>query len=158
MVRSRAELHGRSGAGPPAPTALILFMSRDVQTGSDRKCLSVVVPAYDEGATLRRIVSKLTAVPNLLEIIIVDDCSSDDTPMIASELAEELEFVRYVRHEKNLGKTAALRTGFALTTGEVVIVQDADLEYDPAEIPEVIRPIVDGFADVVYGSRFMVKR
>lgn len=123
-----------------------------------RKCLSVVVPSYNEGATLARIIDKLASVPNLLEIIIIDDHSSDRTPEIVSELIEKFDFVRCVRQEKNSGKTAALKTGFALTTGEVVIVQDADLEYDPAEIPEVIRPILEGFADVVYGSRFMVKR
>src|SRR4051812_42854713 len=122
------------------------------------KCLSVVMPAYNEAGTLEMIVEKLAVVPHLLEIIIVDDHSSDGTPEIASALADRYDFVRYVRHEKNSGKTAALRTGFALTVGEIVMVQDADLEYDPNEIAEVIRPIIHGFADVVYGSRFMVRR
>ena len=124
----------------------------------DRKCLSVVVPAYNEAGTLAAIIEKLSVIPNLQEVIIVDDHSSDSTPEICAELSERYEFVRYIRHEKNSGKTAALKTGFGLTTGEIVIVQDADLEYDPNEITEVIRPILQGFADIVYGSRFMVRR
>jgi glycosyltransferase involved in cell wall biosynthesis len=121
-------------------------------------CLSVVVPVYNEGATLREVVEKLLKVPCLLEIIIVDDCSTDTTSQVANELVHEHPQVRCVRHEKNKGKTAALKTGFALTTGEVVIVQDADLEYDPSDIYGVIRPILDGHADVVFGSRFLVRR
>ena len=121
-------------------------------------CLSVVVPVYNEAATLGEVARKLLNVPCLLEIIIVDDCSTDGTGEVARELAETNALVRVVSHERNQGKTAALRTGFALTSGEVVIVQDADLEYDPAEIYEVIRPILQGHADVVFGSRFLVRR
>ncbi len=123
-----------------------------------RPCLSVVVPAYNEEATIGAVVEKLLRVPGLLEIIVVDDCSEDSTHRIASALAEEHAPVRVARHARNRGKTEALRTGFRLTRGEVVIVQDADLEYDPAEIAGVIRPILDGHADVVYGSRFLVRR
>lgn len=121
-------------------------------------CLSVVMPAYNEAATLSRIVRQVLQIPNLLELIIVDDCSADDTAQIAQKLAAQDARVRYVRQEKNGGKTEALKAGFALTKGEIVIVQDADLEYDPAEISDVISPILEGRADVVYGSRFMVKR
>lgn len=121
-------------------------------------CLSVVIPVYNEEATLSVVVRKLLSVPCLLEIIIVDDCSTDGTEQQARKLAELHSQVRVVRHERNAGKTAALRTGFALTTGQVVIVQDADLEYDPAEIYGVIRPILEGHADVVFGSRFLVRR
>lgn len=121
-------------------------------------CLSVVVPVYNEEATLAEVVRKLVAVPSLLEIIIVDDCSTDGTGEVARQLAELYPEVRLVRHERNAGKTAALKTGFALTTGQVVIVQDADLEYDPADISSVIRPILEGYADVVFGSRFLVRR
>ena len=121
-------------------------------------CLSVVVPVYNEAATLGEVVRKLLKVPCLLEIIIVDDCSTDGTGQLAQQLAENHPQVRVVRHERNAGKTAALRTGFALTSGEVVIVQDADLEYDPAEIYGVIRPILQGHADVVFGSRFLVRK
>ena len=120
--------------------------------------LSVVMPAFNEAATLSQIVEKVLRVPNLLELIIVDDCSTDKTPQIAEELGRQNGRIRYVRQRKNGGKTEALKTGFALTTGDVVIVQDADLEYDSAEIADVIAPILAGYADVVYGSRFMVKK
>ncbi len=120
--------------------------------------LSVVVPAYNEEATLARVVEKLLLLPRLLEVIIVDDCSTDGTHGIALALAGAYPQVRVARHARNRGKADALRTGFALTRGEIVIVQDADLEYDPAEIPLVIRPIVENRADVVYGSRFLVRR
>lgn len=120
--------------------------------------LSVVIPAYNEERTLAEIVAKVQAIPQLREIIIVDDCSSDSTPEIGARLAAADPRVRYVRQPKNAGKTEALKTGFALTTGDVVIVQDADLEYDPEDIPSVIAPIMDGHAAVVYGSRFMVRR
>jgi len=121
-------------------------------------CLSVVVPAYNEEATLADVVRKVLKLEHLLEIVVVDDCSSDRTGAVARALAAEDARVRVTRHERNRGKTEALKTGFAQTTGEIVIVQDADLEYDPAEIPEVIRPILQGRADVVYGSRFLVRR
>ena len=125
---------------------------------SDCPCLSVVMPAFDEEATLALIVKKVLKIPHLLELIIVDDCSSDQTANIAQELAAQHSNIRYVRHAKNSGKTEALKTGFGLTQGEIVMVQDADLEYDPTEIADVIAPIIDGHADVVFGSRFMVKK
>lgn len=121
-------------------------------------CLSVVIPAYNEEATLAEIVGKVVTIPHLLEIVIVDDCSSDRTAEIARRLCAKHTQIRFTRHEKNAGKTEALKTGFALTKGDIVIVQDADLEYDPDEIPSVIKPILDGHADVVYGSRFLVRR
>jgi len=121
-------------------------------------CLSVVVPVYNEEATLAEVVRKLLRVPCLLEIIIVDDCSNDGTEAVARQLAELHSQVHLVRHERNAGKTAALKSGFALTSGQIVIVQDADLEYDPADIYGVIRPILEGHADVVFGSRFLVRR
>jgi glycosyltransferase involved in cell wall biosynthesis len=123
-----------------------------------RPCLSVVVPAYNEEATLAAVVGKLLALPHLLEVVVVDDCSTDRTREVARRLAEAHPQVRLALHERNRGKTEALRTGFRLTRGEIVVVQDADLEYDPAEIPLVIRPIIEGHADVVYGSRFLVRR
>jgi glycosyltransferase involved in cell wall biosynthesis len=116
------------------------------------------MPAYNEDATLLTIVRQVLDLPNLHELIIVDDCSEDRTPEIATAIAEGDARVRYIRLEKNSGKTAALKTGFAMTTGDVVIVQDADLEYDPSEITDVIEPIIQNRADVVYGSRFMVKK
>jgi glycosyltransferase involved in cell wall biosynthesis len=120
--------------------------------------LSVVVPAYNEEATLAAVVEKLLKVPHLLEVVVVDDGSTDRTPEVASLLAGSHPPVHVARHERNRGKTEALKTGFALTRGSIVVVQDADLEYDPAEIPLLILPIVNGHADVVYGSRFLVRR
>jgi glycosyltransferase involved in cell wall biosynthesis len=122
------------------------------------RCLSVVVPVYNEEDTLATIVDKLLTLPQLLEIVIVDDCSTDKTSEILLRLCEKHKEIRAVRHEKNSGKTEALKTGFRLTQGDVVIVQDADLEYAPEEIPSVIAPILDGHADVVFGSRFLVKK
>ena len=121
-------------------------------------CLSVVIPAYNEASTIALIVSKLLAIPFVLEIVIVDDCSTDGTAEVCEALAGDHERVKFVRLAKNSGKTEALKTGFALTKGDIVIVQDADLEYDPDEIIEVIKPILQGHADVVYGSRFMLRK
>jgi glycosyltransferase involved in cell wall biosynthesis len=120
--------------------------------------LSIVVPAFNEEATLARVVDKLIHVPYLFEIVIVDDCSSDRTLEIARQLAAKYPQVRALTHQRNRGKTDALRTGFAETRGDIVIVQDADLEYDPSEMKDVIQPIVEGIADVVFGSRFLIRK
>jgi len=125
---------------------------------NNERCLSVVIPSFNERNTLPLIVDKLLALPQLMEIVIVDDCSTDGTELLAEELVAKYPQVRYARHSKNSGKTAALKTGLKLTTGSIVIIQDADLEYDPEEIPQVIQPIIDGHADVVYGSRFLVRK
>lgn len=130
----------------------------EIEAEKAPKCLSVVIPVFNEERTLERIVKKVLLIPQLYELVIVDDCSVDRTEAIARQLAAAHSQIKYVRQPQNAGKTAALRTGFALTSGEIVIVQDADLEYDPADIPEVIAPIIEGYADVVYGSRFMVRR
>jgi glycosyltransferase involved in cell wall biosynthesis len=122
------------------------------------KCLSVVIPVYNEEDTLATIVDRLLALPQLLEIVIVDDCSTDKTAEILGRLNAEHGEIKAVRHDRNRGKTEALKTGFRLTRGRVVIVQDADLEYDPQEIPDVIAPILNGNADVVFGSRFLVRK
>ncbi|MDH4174589.1 MAG: glycosyltransferase family 2 protein [Betaproteobacteria bacterium] len=122
-------------------------------------CLSVVMPAYNEEPTLRRSVEAvLTRAAYLLEIVLVNDGSSDRTGAIADQLAAEDARVRVIHQPRNMGKTAALKTGFAASRGEIVIVQDADLEYDPAEIEDIIDPIRRGVADVVYGSRFLVRK
>jgi glycosyltransferase involved in cell wall biosynthesis len=128
------------------------------QSSQSQNVLSVVVPAYNEEETLADVIGKLLRVPSLLEVVIVDDCSKDRTPEVCAALAQNDNRVRYIRHPANLGKTEALKTGFSHTTGSIVIVQDADLEYDPEEIPDVIQPILDGQADVVYGSRFLVRK
>jgi len=123
-----------------------------------RECLSIVVPAYNEEKTLPIVVEKLLEVPNLLEVVIVDDCSTDGTSHVAASLEAANPKVRLLRHSRNSGKTAALKTGFKATRGDIVLVQDADLEYDPAEIPSLLNPILNGQADVVYGSRFLVRQ
>lgn len=124
----------------------------------DRACLSVVIPVYNEEGSLAEVVRKLLLLPQLLEIVIVDDCSSDRSAEVAQSLSHGDARVRLIRQQRNMGKTAALRSGFAVTRGEIVIIQDADLEYDPEEIPLVIEPILEGRAHVVFGSRFLVRR
>ena len=116
--------------------------------------LSVVIPCYNEVETIDAILDAVEASPvDDREIIVVDDGSTDGTRERLRALAEERN-VEVVYHERNLGKGAALHTGFGRATGDVVIVQDADLEYDPREYPKLIAPIVEGKADVVFGSRF----
>lgn len=122
------------------------------------QCLSVVIPVFNEEKTLGRVVEQVASIPHLLEIVIVDDASTDRTPDVLEELRQRYPKVVSARHARNAGKTGALRTGFAMTRGDIVIVQDADLEYDPAEISEVIEPILQGRADAVYGSRFLVRK
>lgn len=115
--------------------------------------LSVVVPVYNERATIQEIVQRIQAVPLEKEIILVDDFSTDGTREKLEQLCREAA-VKVFYHDRNRGKGAALRTGFAQIEGDVVIVQDADLEYNPAEYPKLLKPILDGRADVVFGSRF----
>jgi len=134
--------------------------SRDTQTPVDSntsRLLSVVIPVFNEENTVASVVRRVLEIPFDLEVIVVNDGSTDNTRTILEDLARANLKVRVI-HQENGGKAAALRTGFAMTQGEVVIVQDADLEYDPAEISHIVRPIFSGHADVVYGSRFLVRR
>ncbi len=115
--------------------------------------LSIVVPVYNEKATIHTILERIEQTEFEKEIIIVDDFSTDGTrDILQNEYAEKY---RLLLHPRNMGKGAALCTGFEHVTGDIVIIQDADLEYDPAEYGQLIQPIVDGLADVVYGSRFL---
>ena len=116
--------------------------------------LSVVIPVYNEENTIREIVRQVQAVPYEKEIIVVDDCSTDGTWQQLQELADKGE-IRLFRHKVNRGKGAACRTGIAQVQGDVVIIQDADLEYDPADYPILLEPIARGKSKVVYGSRFL---
>jgi glycosyltransferase involved in cell wall biosynthesis len=117
--------------------------------------VSVLVPAYNEGATVARVFERLAAIPLRLEVIAVDDGSSDDTGRQLDALAAQGKVHRVIHHPRNRGKGAAIRTAIAAATGDVMVVQDADLEYDPAELPHLLAPILDGRADAVYGSRFL---
>ena len=117
--------------------------------------ISVVIPVYNEVQTIREIVARVQAAELEKEIIIVDDYSTDGTREHLRELNQVHKNVKVLYHDHNQGKGAALRTGFQAITGDIVIIQDADLEYDPTEYPHLLSPIADGRADVVYGSRFL---
>lgn len=119
---------------------------------------SVVIPVYNEEKTLAQVVERLASLSDLHEIIIMNDGSVDGTQRIADSLAAAYPTVQAHHLPVNGGKTAAVRRGIAATTGGIVVIQDADTEYDCAEIPELIRPIQEDFADVVFGSRFLVRR
>jgi glycosyltransferase involved in cell wall biosynthesis len=126
-------------------------------TESENIILSVVIPIFNEEATLREIVDSVLAVDLGgigKELVLVNDCSSDGSRVIIDEIIDKYECVSVYHHEVNRGKGAALQTGFEHCTGDWVIIQDADLEYDPREYPLLLAPILEGRADVVYGSRF----
>jgi glycosyltransferase involved in cell wall biosynthesis len=149
-ARLKAALYGVLGEGGCAKLGLVHYPP-------DLK-LSVVIPVYNERRTIQAILQRVLAVPVPKEIVVVDDFSTDGT----RELLQEIErqhaaggLVRVIYQPRNRGKGAALKTGFLHVTGSMVIVQDADLEYNPAEYPALIQPIIDGRADVVFGSRFI---
>lgn len=119
--------------------------------------LSIVMPVYNEQATIGQVIARLLAIEIPKEVIVVDDGSTDGTREILEKLKEVPE-LRIVLKEQNAGKGAAVRTGFNCASGDIVLVQDADLEYDPRDIPKLLEPILDGICDVVYGSRFLENR
>jgi glycosyltransferase involved in cell wall biosynthesis len=125
------------------------------------KKLSIVIPAYNEGLTIHKILNKIIAVELLnnisKEIIVVNDCSKDNTEeSIQKYISDNPRLdLQYYKHEVNKGKGAAIHTGIKVASGDCIIIQDADLEYDPNEYNILIKPVLDGFADVVYGSRFL---
>ena len=159
-------LHGLNVADPPEDDAerrewLIRLLGEPVcrRLGiyrvPDDLVLSVVIPVYNERNTIHEILRQVRAVPVKKQIILVDDCSTDGTREILNRLQADEPDLTVVFHDKNQGKGAALRTGFRHATGQIVIVQDADLEYDPGQYLQLIQPILEGKADVVYGSRFI---
>ena len=119
--------------------------------------LSIIIPVFNEAATIAKIIGLVRAVEVGMEkeILLVDDCSRDGTRDVLAGLAAESADLKVIYHEVNQGKGAALRSGFSAATGDIVLIQDADLEYDPNEYPRLLKPILDGRADVVYGSRFL---
>jgi glycosyltransferase involved in cell wall biosynthesis len=123
------------------------------------KKLSIIIPAYNEARTIHLILNKVDAVTligNLeKEVVIVNDCSKDNTAEVVRNYMSSKPYIKFVEHTVNAGKGAAIHTGIKEATGDFIIVQDADLEYDPNEINILLKPVLDGFADVVYGSRFM---
>ena len=119
--------------------------------------LSIVVPAYNEESSIESLISRVLDANCFdldVEIIVVDDCSNDSTSKIVSDLVSQNPSISLCKHRQNLGKGAALRTGFDKAKGDIVLIQDADLEYDPKEYPKLLKPIIENRADVVYGSRF----
>jgi len=117
--------------------------------------LSVVVPVYNEQEFVAEIIERVLQQPWSMEILLIDDASTDGTLPILERLAASHDNIRLLRHEQNRNKETALRTGFEAVSGDIVLVQDADLEYDPADYGDLLGPIIDGRADVVYGSRFL---
>jgi glycosyltransferase involved in cell wall biosynthesis len=125
----------------------------------DNHKLSLIVPAFNEERTIKTVLDRIFEfLPDVHEVLVIDDASVDRTPEISHQYSEREKRVKLLRHKTNLGKTAALQTGFAACTGSIVVVQDADLEYDPREISDLIGPIKEGAADVCMGSRFLVHR
>jgi len=143
----------RERSGAPPQTAVSATASLVTVSETPEPCLSVVMPCFDEVSTIRTITDVVLASPLVGELIIVDDGSTDGTRALLLDFDDPR--VRVILHERNEGKGAALRTAFAAATMPFVIVQDADLEYDPADYPLMIGPLLEGKADVVYGSRFL---
>ncbi len=121
---------------------------------SDQACVSAVMPLFNEAATVAKVIRAVLAQPCVRELVVVDDCSTDGSWSVLQELARQDARIKTFRHEVNQGKGAALRTGLRQALSPIALIQDADLEYDPAEYPALIQPIIAGKADVVFGTRF----
>jgi glycosyltransferase involved in cell wall biosynthesis len=146
-----------SGIAAMVPGELIDYQNINLSAEDCRKAealFSIVIPVFNEEHTIGRVITRVAALPLHKEIILVDDCSTDGSKKILQQL-EGLSNFKIILKEKNQGKGAALRDGFRLATGDFIIIQDADLEYDPKDIPALVTPLVLGQADVVYGSRFL---
>jgi glycosyltransferase involved in cell wall biosynthesis len=122
---------------------------------SDGTRLSILVPVYNEAATVAELIRRVRQAPLVLEIIAIDDGSTDGSGAILDQLQQSGDVDQVIHHPGNRGKGAAIRHGIAAATGEVIVVQDADLEYHPTELPRLLQPILDGKADAVFGSRFL---
>lgn len=140
-----ADVDPRPGEAPPGGAS----------RGPGAGLVSIVVPAYNEVATAERLLRRIAAVDLAKEVVVVDDGSTDGTRDLLARLKEEGLIGQLIVHARNRGKGAAVRTGFGRARGDIVVVQDADLEYDPAEIPRLVEPIAAGDADAVFGSRFL---
>ncbi|MDQ3935755.1 MAG: glycosyltransferase family 2 protein [Actinomycetota bacterium] len=137
----------------PTPALAEIEHSSERLTPTDPDPLvTFVMPAYNEATNIEDVLQRVYALPLRSEVIAVDDGSTDNTPEILRKWSESHGLL-YVEHERNSGKGAAVRTGLARSTGEIVVIQDADMEYDPADVVDLVKPIVEGYADVVYGSR-----
>jgi glycosyltransferase involved in cell wall biosynthesis len=144
----RQDVHS---SDPPSTEATSL----DARSLMTRMRLSVVIAAFNEERTLASIVDRVRAVPLDIQIVVVNDGSADRTSAVLDQLAAEGKVDIAVHHERNRGKGAAIRTGIGYASGDVIVVQDADLEYDPSELPRLLDPIQQGKADAVFGSRFL---
>ena len=120
--------------------------------------LTIIMPAFNEEETIETVVRKVMKYNDVHQFIVINDASTDQTSRILISLAEEFNCIEIINQQRNLGKTAALKEGFKKIKGDIVVIQDADLEYDPEEIPSLIEPIEKKLADVVYGSRFRIRK